>query len=336
MKKNVAIITIPLGNNYGAILQNYALQTLIKKNGANPITIDYVIPGLPVWKILCSWLKSLFYKLRGKKRKFIRLRHEKREKIFSQFISKFIQITPCFRNLNEIFKYKDFSVCIVGSDQVWRPTYNYHIQDMFLDFCKKKTNLRRIAYAASFGVDNWEYTPKQTAICSSLAKKFDFISIREESGVDFCKKYFNVDATWVLDPTLLLKKEDYNVICSEISVVEKKFLFAYVLDLNESIRSLCESIATKRGLVLKICSAGAKSTLTVPEWLAMIRDASYVVTDSFHGTAFSIIFEKEFKCIYNKNRGTARFETLMNLYNSGKIDEMRIFSQNWLEKALDK
>ena len=67
----------------------------------------------------------------------------------------------------------------------------------------------------------------------------------------------------------------------------------------------------------------------------MFRDAAYVVTDSFHGTVFSIIFEKEFKCFYNEKRGAARFDSLLNLYNSGKLKEMRMFSINWIKKALE-
>ena len=67
----------------------------------------------------------------------------------------------------------------------------------------------------------------------------------------------------------------------------------------------------------------------------MFRDSTYVVTDSFHGTVFSIIFEKDFKCIYNETRGAARFESLLNLYNSGKLEEMRLFSLNWLKNALE-
>ena len=109
----------------------------------------------------------------------------------------------------------------------------------------------------------------------------------------------------------------------------------YVLDDNEEVTATYEKEATTRGLVIKKFHADSKSTLTVPEWLAMFRDASYVVTDSFHGTVFSIIFGKEFKCIYNKGRGAARFESLINLYNSGKLEEMREFSLNWLKNALE-
>ena len=105
--------------------------------------------------------------------------------------------------------------------------------------------------------------------------------------------------------------------------------------MDESIRKTCEQAATEKGLELKIFSADAQASLSVPEWLAMFRDASFVVTDSFHGTAFSIIFGKEFKCLYNVTRGSARFESLLNLYNSGKLEEMRLFSLNWLKDALE-
>ena len=206
---------------------------------------------------------------------------------------------------------------------------------MFLNFCEKEENLKRIAYAASFGVGDWEYSPKQTRECSKLAKKYDAISVREQSGVKLCKEYLGVDATWVLDPTLLLTKEDYLPICKEIPVCNEKYLAVYVLDENDEVTATYEKEAAAHGLVIKKFHADSKSTLTVPEWLAMFRDASYVVTDSFHGTVFSIIFGKEFKSIYNKGRGTARFESLMNLYNSGKLEEMREFSLNWLEMVLE-
>ena len=335
MEKKIAILTLPLGNNYGAILQNYALQLLIKKFKATPITIDYVVSEPPFWKVLFSWLKTIVYKCFGKKRKFIKKFREKRKKIFSEFILKNIKKTPLLQNLKSVIKYDSFFAIIVGSDQVWRPLYSCRIRDMFLDFCTNENDLKRIAYAASFGVDNWEYSSKQTCKCSKLAKQFDAISVREESGVKLCKEHLGVEATWVLDPTLLLAKEDYLPLCEEVPVCNEKYLAVYVLDENEQVMSIYEKEAKSRGLVLKKFYADSKSTLTVPQWLAMFRDASYVVTDSFHGTVFSILFGKEFRCIYNKDRGLARFESLLNLYNAGKLDEMREFSINWLKNSLN-
>lgn len=332
----IAIITLPLLNNYGGNLQNFALQKVLVKLGHKPTTIDFLrIPTCSFWIQICSWVKTILFFFIGKKRPFYRYSYKGiRKKISENFLDRYICKTEkCYK-----YKSKQLIGCdaiIVGSDQVWRPKYNYRITNMFLDFCENRKALKRIAYAASFGVDKWEYSIKQTDDCANLAQKFDAISVREESGVKLCKANFGVDATWVLDPTMLLDKEDYCEVCKDVPAAKERFLAAYVLDKNDAIRTQCESIASERGLTLKFFEANSNASLSISEWLAMFRDASYVVTDSFHGTVFSIIFGKEFKCLYNKSRGSARFDSLLKLYESGKLDEMRDFSLNWLRKALE-
>lgn len=333
----IAIISQHLYDNYGGLLQNFALQQCLKKIGHEVKTIDYLrtMNCVPFDRCLLSWAKTLLlFFIPGKRRRFVRCSYKGFRPCWAdEFVSKWINTT------SKCYKYKasmleNFDIVIVGSDQVWRPKYNYRIQDMFLEFARNLP-IKRIAYAASFGVDEWEYTPKQTKTCAKLAQKFDAISVREESGVNLCKNYLGVDATWTLDPTLLLRKEDYCEICKNVPISLEKNLVAYILDRNESIRLQCESIAAERGFTLKYFGAGKNKPYTIPEWLALFRDASYVVTDSFHGTVFSIIFGKEFKCLYNKSRGSARFDSLLKLYDSGKFDEMREFSLNWLCKALE-
>ena len=334
----VLILTQPLLNNYGCLLQNYALQHVVRCLGAEVVTYDLILPAR-LWNYFLSCLKTMvLFFIPGKRRSFTKYVKPARRKLHSsEFVLANINTTkPYYCYSKKIICQNDINAVIVGSDQVWRPRYNFQIENMFLDFCKKTRNIKRIAYAASFGVDNWEYTPKQTRMCSKLAKMFDAISVREESGVKLCKEHLGVGATWVLDPTLLLTKEDYLPICKDVPINNEKYLAVYVLDENEMVTATYEKEAISRGLVVKKFHADSKSTLTVPEWLAMFRDASYVVTDSFHGTVFSIIFGKEFKCIYNESRGSARFESLLNLYNSGKLDEMREYSLNWLKKALEK
>ena len=332
----IGIITLPLLNNYGGNLQNLALQSALTKLGHNPMTIDFLrIPTQSLLIYMCSWLKTLLSILIGKRRAFYRYSHKGvRKSVFQDFLTRYVCKT------NKCYKYKakqlnDFDAIIVGSDQVWRPKYNYRVTNMFLDFCRKRKKIKRIAYAASFGVEDWEYSPKQTVECSRLAQKFNAVSVREESGIKLCKEYLGVDATWVLDPTLLLTMDDYLPFCKEVPVNSEKYLAVYVLDESNQVIDSYKKEAAMRGLVVKKFHANAKSTLTVPEWLAMFRDASYVVTDSFHGTVFSIIFGKEFKCVYNEGRGVARFESLLKLYNSGRLDEMREFSLNWLKKQLE-
>ncbi|SOD11539.1 Polysaccharide pyruvyl transferase [Fibrobacter sp. UWB16] len=335
--KKVVIVTLPLQSNYGGLLQNFALHNFIKKNGYTCQTIDFLmVPRISFFSFFKYSLKSLFLLfIPSKRRKFLRFSCKGFRSCWANdFACKWLKLTAkCFK-YNESMLDESYAI-IVGSDQVWRPKYNYRIEDMFLKFAEKKS-IKRIAYAASFGVDEWEYTPRQTKICAGLAKKFHAISVREESGVMLCKEKLGVDAAWVLDPTLLLSKDDYLPICEEIPVCADKYLAVYVLDENKEISATYEKEAASRGLVVKKFHADSKSTLTVPEWLAMFRDASYVVTDSFHGTVFSIIFGKEFKCIYNKDRGSARFDSLLKLYESGKLDEMREFSLNWLKSALEK
>ena len=330
---------MPLLNNYGGLLQNYALQKVLQKFGHQVKTVDFVVnPSLSFFQLIIAWIKCLLlYLIPSKRRRFARIKNVGKRRDFSKkFCDSFIIKTPTITKYSKnLLKRETVSTIIVGSDQVWRPKYNYRIEDMFLKFAEKMS-IKRIAYAASFGVDNWEYTPKQTVECAGLARKFKAISVREESGVMLSKEHLGVDATWVLDPTLLLKKEDYCDVCKDVPVAKEKFLAAYVLDKNNEIRALCESIAAKQSLTLKFFEANSKATLTVPEWLAVFRDASYVVTDSFHGTVFSIIFGKEFKCLYNESRGSTRFDSLLKLYESGKLDEMREFSLNWLKNALEK
>lgn len=335
--KKIAVITQHLLNNYGGILQNFALQRVLKRLGYDIMTIDYLRTiNLPFRYYLRSCVKSIMlFFIPGKRRKFLKRSYKGVRPIWANsFVSKWICLSP------KCYKYKKeqlirFEGVIVGSDQVWRPKFNHYIEDMYLRFAEDLP-IKRIAYAASFGVDTWEYTPEQTRVCSELAKKFNAISVREKSGVVLCKEYLGVDATWVLDPTLLLTKEDYLPVCEEVPACNEKFIAVYVLDENEEVTATYEMEAAARGFGVKKFSAGSDAALTIPEWIAMFRDASYVVTDSFHGTVFSIIFGKEFKCIYNKGRGAARFESLLNLYNSGKLEEMRNFSLNWLKKVLEK
>ena len=333
--KVVGIVTQILLYNYGGVLQNFALQTVLKKIGYTPITLNHVLPKVGLLRYIRSCLKTCILYFTSKRRPFVNRRNS-RPLPFDDFINKWIKTTKPFCQYSaELIEDYNIKQVIVGSDQVWRPSYSLNILDMYLVFCKQMNDVKRIAYAASFGVDEWEYSPEQTCECSALVKKFDAIGVREKTGVTLCKEYLDVDATLVLDPTLLLNKEDYCEVCKNTPIATGKILVAYVLDMNDSIRRLCESIAKERNMKLKIFSSGSQASLTIPEWLAMFRDASYVVTDSFHGTVFSIIFGKEFKCFYNKDRGATRFESLIDLYHSGKLEKMRESSLNWLKSALD-
>ena len=231
-----------------------------------------------------------------------------------------------------------FDAYIVGSDQVWRPRYSPCLTNYFLDFVESERNVKKIAYAASFGVDNWEFTEEQTRECARLAKQFDAISVREDSAVDLCKRYFDVKATHLLDPTMLLNKEIYTSIFAKERISQSpRNLLTYILDKSAEKDRIINNVARKYNLkpfsVMPrrgFSEPGRKDIQdcvlpSVEEWIRGFMDAQFVITDSFHGTVFSILFNKPFISIANKNRGLTRFTSLLKLF---QLEDRLIFSSN--------
>ncbi len=308
----IGIVTQSLLNNYGGILQNYALQKVLKELGHEPITIDYV-SRYSFKKYIIYTLKTFFIRLMCKKksRGYVPF-YRKRNTMMSDFVVSNVSVTkPVKKYTSRILDEYGIEGLIVGSDQVWRPEYNNDLFDMFFSFAKEK-NILKISYAASFGIDFWNYTMGQTLKCKELIKDFKAISVRESSGIDLCKTKLNVDAVEVLDPTLLLPKEFYEKICCNIPRTKVPYLASYILDLDRDKKDLIYKIAEKKKVPVEIYGADLDAKLSIPEWLSMFRDAEFIVTDSFHGTLFSIIFRKNFITIGNKNRGLSRFNSILS------------------------
>lgn len=353
----IGILTQPLLRNYGGILQNYALQTVLRKMGHEVWTFDLLKYTWKDWAI--SAIKTIIKKMIGRKADFPLTPHQKKkiEKPLRTFVYNNINLTTRVKKVSwQLVEKYNLDTLVVGSDQVWRPIYNYSIEDMFFKFANGK-DIKKIVYSASFGVDQWEFSPEQTKECAALAKKIDAISVREVSGVWLCKNHLDVEATLTLDPTLLLTAEDYNVLCKHIPKSEP-FVFAYILDMDERKVAEIKSFAQAKGLPYFIKSADndVKDTDSIELWLSYFRDAAFVVTDSFHGTAFSINYNKDFFVFENPNRGNSRFESLLSLFDLNqrmvesidssvrhinwedvnkkiKIERDRCF--NWLQKALN-
>ena len=228
---------------------------------------------------------------------------------------------------------KDIDAIIVGSDQVWRHyyftlSYKCGIENAFLKFCEKE-KLKRVAYAASFGNDVWEYSKEETKECARLLRRFDAVSVREISAVGFCQNMLGrKDAQQVLDPTMLLSKDEY------IKIIENNKpnkspgnLMCYILDETEEKKTLVDIIANGRQLMVfrvgsKVEDQKATNTERIQppleEWLQGFVDASFVVTDSFHACVFSILFNKPFVVIGNKFRGMSRFYSLLEMFSLSK------------------
>jgi hypothetical protein len=328
----IGIVTLPFNWNYGGILQTYALQLALKDLGHEPFTInrDTVLTSFKL-KVLLIIRRSIL-RIFGKKVIVRPWPTKTEEKIIRQhtdkFISEYIATTHLLKSETDfanLEKYK-FEAFICGSDQVWRPKYSPVLENHFLGFLDKKSTVKRIAYAASFGVDNWEFSEKQTVSCSELAGLFNAISVREDSGINLCEKYLKVKAEQVLDPTMLITKEKY------VGLVEKENLvpfsgklFNYVLDITPEKSKFIEIVAERLGLVAFSSTAKSFRDLgkkrlkecifpPVTQWIRGFMDAEFVITDSFHGTVFSIIFNKNFIAVGNATRGMTRFTSLLKTF----------------------
>ena len=334
----IGILTQPLHSNYGGLLQNYALQQTLVRAGYEVETIDWGGgSGLheTLYRIKIRVLHTLF----PNKYPQLKYRPNKKERAIIQrntnhFINTYInhtEVVHSYEGFGSQAEKGKYDVYVVGSDQCWRPCYNAFLSSMFLDFVHDK-QVKRIAYAASFGTDKWEFTPQQTAVCAPLAKKFDIVTVREDSGVKLCKQHLGVDAVHVLDPTMLLTKEDY------IQLIEKgkepKYdgtLFNYILDPDTNKSAFIQKVAKSKGLkafqVLPKCQTETRTKDDVKNriedcvfpgvttWLRAFMDAEMTIVDSFHGMVFSIIFNKPFWAIGNVSRGMSRFTSLLRMFH---------------------
>ncbi len=327
---NVGILTLSIHGNYGGVLQNYALNAVLRKNGINALTIEYKKLKhqrlkIKVFRVLRNIggryiIKSLSYY----NPKFAFLYH------IRTFADRYIPLTKVLKTKTELEEIsKKYDAIIVGSDQVWRYVFIYDdVATYFLDFVNNAST-KRIAYAASIGVDNNEYPIKDLEVIRELYPRFDAVSVREKSSVELINSLWAEypKAEHVLDPTMLLEADDYRKIIHKAVNVKHAgigMLFYYVLDMTEDKMSNILKLSAEKNLqsytiyssngveLQKILRAGF--TQEIEQWLSCINDADFVVTDSFHGCVFCILFSKQFVVYGNKERGQSRFTSLLHLF----------------------
>lgn len=318
----VNIITQPLFSNYGGILQNYALQEVLRRLGHEPLTINVpvrAVNGGANWKDYAKAVRNLILRWQGNYSAPFLNPHtfavKERELSFPQraFIEKHISKVDCpvpFKP--ELEKEYPADLWIVGSDQVWRPWCSPDIENYFFDFLNDKT--KRIAYAVSFGTDQWEISDALTPKVRELASRFAAVSVRESSGVELCKQCLGVEAVHVLDPTMLLKAEDYLSLTSDKDYPKGKYIATYILDASKEKNSIIKNESKQKNLpVVKVGTMHKDGFDSIESWLATIAHADRVITDSFHGTVFSIIFGRPVKVLGNNTRGNARLQSLFGV-----------------------
>lgn len=307
--KKIGILTFHFSNhNYGAVLQSYASFTFLKSLGLDPIIINL----LPQKK------QGILTRI-----KFLVLNRLTNGHYFNQFISKNLELTKKIyggESLAQLNKY--FDIYYVGSDQVWRPSMaKERLLNYFLDFADDSKV--KIAYAPSFGVSHWEGSSEITTKVKPLLKRFNAISVREKDGVEICRKYFDVIADHVLDPTLLLdaKTYSYNIISKWKGKSGIKDCIGYYLLTDRKGEGILPKIGNELpginivnlyGVSTKFLCYMLFKYKRVEEWLMGIQNASFIITDSFHCVIFAIIFRKNFICLPNEKGGVNRIRSLLS------------------------
>ena len=325
------ILTLPLHTNYGGILQAYALQTALGRLGHDAAVIDIRQKPLrlPLWRMPVKYGRRILRNLAGHPYPILFERKYNRERLaVRRYTDKFIARHIHLRSYDgyEDIAPSDFDAIVVGSDQVWRRNYFPDIRTAYLGFAEG-WELRRMAYAASFGTDVWEYSKSETADCARLLHGFSAVSVREAAGVDLCRRHLGVEAQHVLDPTMLLKPADYERLLDGARTQPSGgSLMVYMLDDSQAKADVVAAVAAAGGLLpfrinsrVEDINAPLEERIQPPveQWLRGFVDAGFVVTDSFHACVFSILFNKPFIAVGNKSRGLSRFTSLLGMFGLG-------------------
>ncbi|MCM1292336.1 MAG: polysaccharide pyruvyl transferase family protein [Bacteroides sp.] len=317
----VNILTLPFNDNFGGVLQNFALQIVLHDMGHQPVTVLRLHngPGLRgrfVRVLSCIKRNILHNVLRKDTFSTYTLTGLHSINFLKQystypFISRHIRLAGPVESDKAMARYgrhhRD-EAWIVGSDQTWRPEYCPSMPNYFLDFlCRPQI---AVAYAASFGSAKCHIPASALARCRESISNFTALSVREESAKEILREQFGAEATQVLDPTLLLTADDYLSLLQIESSDSSQLMTAYILDPAPNKSQLTREIAEAMNLT-EISEIGLSDRVGVEQWLSAIASAQFVVTDSFHGCVFSIIFRKPFIAIANHERGLDRFISLL-------------------------
>ena len=290
----VGILTFHKAYNYGAILQAYALQEKLKEMSIQSEIIDYLSTEKRIQNKLFAYSKKLG--LKDNFLKFVKDCYRKRKnKAFDQFMKDEIVLSEknysTFDEIVQMDKQEIYDTYIVGSDQVWN--YNNTLRDSAFLLSFVSNNKKKCSYAASIG--NAEFNEKIYTQYNRELKKFRVLTVREESSIADYGFLRENHARAVLDPTLLLKKSDYEKL-EHPRILKKKYAFMYTIACERHLRKFAKQYCKDNGLTLvdsKRSGVFFKNS-SPKDFLSFIQHADCVFTNSFHGTALSIMLEKQF------------------------------------------
>lgn len=348
--KKVGIITILKCNNFGAELQAYATQKKLRLMEYDAEIIDMLYYKHPDFKktklsipfvkqtmkekvtefVKFSILNPIIYNIIPLFSKKMRIRNKK----FDNFHKENTKLSKTYRTVDSLYnKCDDYDAYIVGSDQVWNPGTGMNIEPYFLSFTPK--GKKRISYASSFGVTRipTQYVDKFKKLLNGL----DFISVREEAGVKIVEEVARRKAELVLDPTLLLDKEEWKKCSSGYNPNNEGYVLIYEVHPSEKIQQLALDYAQKNNLpVYRVGVRGMFNWETKgitnlvdigpADFVSLFENACIVFTNSFHGTAFSVNLGKEFYTVLSRaGKKNSRMTSLLSILN---LDSRIIYQED--------
>ena len=330
-KIKIGIVSRIHGINYGANLQAIALQHALEKNN---FLVEYINYKVDVPVVGLKLILSLAYK-------FIRifLGYNKRKSRTIKFRNKYLSRTKTVKNYQELSEIEtSFDILMSGSDQIWNPRYFWTSKGYYL--LSFANNCNKISYGSSFGIKS---LPKDVVdIYKTELSKFKKLSVREIDGKNILKQ-LGLNSTLVIDPTFLLTPKEWLEYFNPIPQYDFKYICCYVMpgasDLNKYIYTLAEHLCESSHKKYKIIVIGekeyyglfSKNRLHInnagpQDFLNILYNADYILTSSFHGTCFSIIFRKSFYSILDpQNQFNIRIEDLLS---SIKLNERIIYSES--------
>lgn len=318
----IGILTFHCAHNYGAVLQCYALQEILKSSGhdveiidyrpnylINPYKVFYIrrfISHSPI-KIIKAWINE-----------FLIIKHRmKRYQAFQSFIDEKFNLS---RRIEKKNIPSDYDYYVIGSDQIWNPQITLGFDSVyFACFEFPKNNKKYISYAAS--METSMLNDKEKDFYKQMLKNFDAISVRENNLAKLLQPLTNIKVETVLDPTLLADSSIWNSLAKQ-PTINKKYVLIYQVRADKNTRRIAQLIAKQLHIEVVEITSWASCRFIIKnhtyqscspkEFLGWIKNANCVVTTSFHGTAFSIIFNKSF---YSLKLGKGDTRTLSILQN---------------------
>lgn len=304
------------GLNYGSALVAYAVNSILENLGYSVLNI---------------------HKKRGTAYSFDKYHKTYQFALKNYFMTKELSFEDDHRTINDCCE--NF---VLGSDTLWWWSDVLYTNNFYwLDFVT--SNKRKISFCTSFGFDEPKLPESKIQEIKYLYKRFNSLSVREESGVKILKDCFDCDGVHLWDPVLVVNPEIFFNLALQSERNDKDYIFAYILDLDDEKQNIINNVAKKLGLKLILIpkmhsqyqidkEQGTQVNVDIEDFVYLIKNAKYVITDSFHGACFSVIFRKQFAAYLNKERGNARYKIFdeMNLKNRfiNSYDELYNFDFN--------